>query len=327
MMQRKHMLVSAPLGRIDFRRAELTPDGLWFQSATLSWLPILLPNIYAACGNSDLSFSSFRDLPMFKDPRMLPLPDGAGYSVRLIAPLGGGHGELWGGLLYHSAQADPVPCMEKFSPNNNSVRRVVENFFTPERIDSYRKPDKPREELWTRFDLAIEDLLPGAYPLPNWQKAVAGLPHEEAAAKMDALRAPTSAGEYFRLRAAERAKQEAAEKQAAAAEAADAEDFAVKAVALDQLTRTAEPPKDEPKVMSREDLQEARKRREKQAKATQGKVFAPIRETPPRRRPGPTAWWRSCHEWPNPKMEGLRLPGRHCRSGQRYPFGFRFGWL
>jgi len=274
MMLRKHMLVSAPSARIDFQRAEFTPDGMWFESATLSWLPILLPTIYAACGSSCLTFSSFRALPMLKDPALLPLPDGGGYSVRLIAPLGGCHGDLWGGLLYHSASADPVPCMEKFSPNNNGVRRVVENFFTPERIDSYRKPDKPREELWTRFDLAIEDLLPGAYPLPNWQRAVAGLSHEEAAAKMNAMRAPAGPNEYFRLRAAERTKQEAAEKQAAAAEEAEAEDFAVKAIALDQLTRAAEATPDEPKCVTREDLQEARSRREKAHKATQAKVRA-----------------------------------------------------
>ena len=194
-MQRKHMLVSAPLGRIDFRRAELTADGLWFSSATLSWLPTLLPNLYAACGNSDLTFSSFRELPMLKDPRMLPLPDGAGYSVRLIAPIGGAHGDLWGGLLYHSAKHGPVPCLEKFSPSNNGVRRALEKFFTPEHVDSYRRADKGREEIWLRHDLRIEDILPEAYDLPNWQKAVAGLSPEEAAAKMNALRLPTSSAE------------------------------------------------------------------------------------------------------------------------------------
>jgi len=153
--------------------------------------------------------------------------------------------------------------MEKFSPNNNGVRRVVEKFFTTERIDSYRKPDKPREELWTRFDLAIEDLLPGAYPLPSWSRAVAGLSHEEAAAKLNALRQPAGPNEYFRLRQKEREEKERAE-------AAEADADAEAAIALDQLARTPE----EPHVMSRDDIRHAREKRERMAKATRSKVSA-----------------------------------------------------
>jgi hypothetical protein len=135
----------------------------------------------------------------------------------------------------------------------------------------------------------IED---GGYDLPNWQKAVAGLAPEEAAARMNALRsAVTSPSAYCQLRARERAERERqadleeeaafAERRAAwlaenaASDQAAAENVTEAAPATEEPT-VADPPAApaSPPVMTREAIQAARKRREKMARATRSKVAA-----------------------------------------------------
>jgi hypothetical protein len=108
--------------------------------------------------------------------------------------------------------------------------------------------------------------------LPRWAQAID--PNDpEAAQKMNAFRQPTSVTEALRIKAADRAEREKA-KQAAAdimpAEAVYAE-AALGQPAAARVVHDAEPA---PKVMTRDDIRNARERRTKMAKATRAKVAA-----------------------------------------------------
>ena len=186
-----------PSGATDFVRAEYGKDKVWFKSQTALWLPLLLPSAIAgACSGANLVFSTWRTFAL-KDPAFFSLPDGAGFSVRILLPLGGLHGDLWGGLLYHTPGLPPVSWGDKFVPGNGGLRHKLDGFFTPERIDSYRKPGRAREDLWVRRDLTAEELCPGAYDVPAWRERIGNLTGEEAAKVMAAMRLPTSAAELL----------------------------------------------------------------------------------------------------------------------------------
>jgi hypothetical protein len=120
-MKREHVFISSPPGEIDFVHAKFT-DGLWFHSAK-QWIVNIMPGVLAAAGRQNITISTVRALPLLRDPDLLFLPEGAGWVVRLIAPIGGAHGDLWGGLLYHHPAHPPTPCMDKFSPEDSGVRK------------------------------------------------------------------------------------------------------------------------------------------------------------------------------------------------------------
>jgi hypothetical protein len=280
-MKREHVFISSPPGEIDFRYDKFT-DGLWFHSAK-QWIANIMPGVLASAGRLNITISTVRTLPLLRDPDLLFLPEARGWVVRLIAPIGGTHGDLWGGLLFHNPASDPTPCIEKFSPEDNGVRKVLAAHYTAEKIDSFRNPTKPREETWIRPDIRLVDIIEdGGYPLPNWQKAVEGLSFEEAQIRMNALRCSgSSPAQYYEKRKREK---EEAERQANIEEEAIfakrreewlaevSQEAAGQAEAPEVSDAPVEP--ETPPVMTREAIQAARKKREKMAKATRSKVAA-----------------------------------------------------
>ena len=139
----------------------------------------------------------------------MPLPAGSGYAVKIFAPAGGFFPDQWGSLLFYGESHPPAVAGDRFIPGNGGIKRQVQEFFNADFIDLLRKPDRPRAELWIRHDLKIADMLPDAYDAPRWLRETQGLNPEEAAAKISALRAPMTASEYYRTRAAARAAHEA----------------------------------------------------------------------------------------------------------------------
>jgi hypothetical protein len=250
MMHRRHILIIPdPKGTLDFIRAERGPDGIWFQSATPLWLPLLLPTALASVqGGADFTFSAHRNIPL-GDPAFFALPSATGFSVKVVAPLGKPHAEdQWGAALYVSKTQPPAAAGEKFIAANGGLRRVLDAFFTPERIDGYRNDaSRPFEELWIRHSLTIEQLSPEAYDCPAWQKDPA------IALALMSKKAIMSASEYNALRNRERAKKAAVVEQAEEPS---------------QVEAKAEP------VVTPEQLREARNRKTKMAKATRSKVAA-----------------------------------------------------
>ncbi len=197
-----------PSGPIDFIRAERDHAGTWFRSPMPAWIATLLPNaINAVVAGADFSFSTLRTFP-FADPDYFSLAADTGVLTRIFAPIGEGHGDLWGAVLFHSADSPPIPHGEKFVAHG--LRNALEAVFSTDRIDRYRKPNRPREEIWVRHhgltlvELAGED----AFPLPGWARRKN--PEEiEASAKQTAARLPMQPGDYDRLRRQEHAGQEA----------------------------------------------------------------------------------------------------------------------
>ncbi len=156
--------------------------------------------------------------------------------------------------------------------------------------------------IWVRHNWDASFIAPGLFDLPKWQRDI-DPDDPRAADKLRALRAPMPGSEYLALRARERA---ARERETALAEAAlqppsateeqaltpqsdafryigDEPDVRLHEqaphpsasapeahVALEELAAAVEPLQE----MSREDMMEARKRKTKMAKATQGKVAA-----------------------------------------------------
>ena len=157
---------------VDFIRAECGHDGIWMKGAIPTWLPMLLPSVYSAIDAADFSFSSFGPLPL-ADPDCMPVPSGLGWTLRLIAPIGEPYADLYGGIMF-SAGHKPSVCLDKFVPDNGGIKRVLQNFFSEERIDLYRRADKPSEEIWIRHDLKISDMMEGEEPyhIPAWLKAI-----------------------------------------------------------------------------------------------------------------------------------------------------------
>jgi hypothetical protein len=192
----------------DYVKAELGTDGIWFKSPTPLALQNLIPGaISAVCAGADFSFSTFRSFPL-GSPKFFTIPAGQGITVRVLLPLGQGHGEAWGILTYHSPDAPPVPSSEKFIPASNVLKRIFnDELFNHERVDRLHNPDRrPREEIWVRHALTAEELSPGAFHLPRWARK---LTPEEAAeeqqrqaeqAALNARRSPISGAEYDRLR-------------------------------------------------------------------------------------------------------------------------------
>ena len=113
----------------------------------------------------NFTFSSFRPLPL-TDPDCMPLPSGQGWTTRVIAPIGGAYPDLWGGVIYVSGH-QPSVCLDKFVPGNGGIKRVLQNFFSPERIELYRRGDKAHEEIFVRARIQISDMLDEPVPYPS----------------------------------------------------------------------------------------------------------------------------------------------------------------
>jgi hypothetical protein len=222
----------------------------------------------------DFTFSSFRELPC-GDPALMPLPPGSGYAVKIFAPCGGFFPDQWGSVLFHSESHPPAVAGDRFIPGNGGIKRQVQEFFSADFIDLLRKPDKPRAELWIRHDLRIADMLPDAYDAPRWLKETAGLSPEEASTRLTALRAPTDAATYYRVKAQDRAAAEVERRKANEVASAQPESAAAATVAAEAVSpETAAPEPATPAVMSMEEKAEKRKTRERLSRATKAKQRA-----------------------------------------------------
>lgn len=260
-MARKHITIFPSGQGVDFYRAERSYDGVWLRSSVASWITILLPAVLQGIEAADFTFSSFREIPC-GDPSLMPLPAGSGCAVKVFAPCGGFYPGQWGSVVFYGERHEPIVGGERFVPTNGGIKRQVQEFLNADLIDSLRKPDRPRTELWIRHDLKIADMLADAYDAPRWLRETQGLNPEEAAAKLTALRTPKDPNEYFRIRAQQR--------DAAEAERLKANEDGTGS----QVAASAEAEPVTPAVMSMAEKTEKRKTRERLKRATQSKVAA-----------------------------------------------------
>ena len=254
-------------GSIDFQRRQWDSSQIWLQYPKAAWLPTMLPAaISEAAGGNNLVFSTFRRFPLC-DPADFALSNEPGILTRLFAPLGGNWPpDMWVCLHYYDPRQPPVAGQERFYASSGGLKRLLsEAMEAPAFIDSMRTLDKrPRLEVLVRHDLRAIDLAPNAIEAPGWMKQVEGLSPEEAAGRMNSLRAPTSNAQWYQIRAQDRAQRErAATKPAAEPEAPT------------QPEEPAEAPEAaQPVVLTMEEKRTLVKRKERMARATQSKVRA-----------------------------------------------------
>jgi hypothetical protein len=284
-MARKTIVIYQSGQGVDFYRAERSYDNIWLRSGQASWITTLLPSVLASVQACDFFFSSFRELPL-GDPSLMPLPSGSGYAVKILAPCGGYYDAQWSSILFHSETHPPAIAGERFISENGGIRKQVQDYFSQDFIDSMRKPDRPRVELWVRHSLEIETMLPDAFDAPRWLRETHGLSSEQAAARLSYLRTACSPGEY---EAKCRREREARERQTQEEEdklfeerrqqwleehTAEQE---VRAY-CDKLssTRTAEPQHEppQPEKTQREIVRDAKVKRQRMSRATKSKVAA-----------------------------------------------------
>ena len=189
-------------------------------------------------------------------------------------PIGGAFSPtMWTCLTWHDARQKPVVSSERFHITGKGLQRILSDMLaSPEAVDALRKLDRrPRYETWVRWDWRALNIAPGCVDMPGWMSKIEGLKDADAAAAIAAMRAPTSPAEYFRIKAEDRRKREAekAKQDAPAEEVTDDTIPAAPAPAPHTVASDLAP-----KVMSREDMREARERKAKMAKATQAKVAA-----------------------------------------------------
>jgi hypothetical protein len=290
-MPRKHVVIYPSGSGVDFYRAERSYDSIWLRSGTASWITTLLPAVLSSVEQCDFTFSSFREIPL-GDPSLMPLAPGSGYATKILCSCGGYYDAQWGSILFHSESHPPAIAGERFIPENGGIRKQVQDYFSQDFIDSMRKPDRPRVELWVRHSLEIETMLPSAYDAPRWLRETHGLSPEQAAGRLNYLRTACSPAEYEQKLKRDRQQREReaqAEEEAAFLqrqaewlaehqEAYEAEQ-AVRQYA-DSLsgTRTAEPqnapPPEQPELSQRERTIAAKKLRSKIQRATKSKIQA-----------------------------------------------------
>jgi hypothetical protein len=245
----------------------------------------------ASVESCDFFFSSFREFPLI-DPSLIPLAPGAGYATKILCPCGGYYDAQWSGILFHSETHPPALAHERFIPENGGIRKQVQDYFSTDFIDSMRKPDRPRVELWVRHSLEIETMLPNAFEVPRWLRETHGLSSEQAAARLGYLRTACSASEYeAKVRrdrqAREREMQEEEDKlfeerrqQWLDEHAAQHEAEQSVRAYVDQIARThttepqSAPPPEQPEQTQREKVIAAKKLRAKIQRATRSKVNA-----------------------------------------------------
>ena len=252
-------------GSIDFQRRQWDASQIWLQYPKAAWLPTILPAaISEAAGGNNLVFSTFRRFPLC-DPADFALSNEPGVLTRLFAPLGGNWPpDMWVCLHYYDPRQQPVAGDQRFYASSGGLKRLLsEALEAPAFIDSMRTLDKrPRLEVLVRHDLRAVDLAPNAIEAPGWMKQVEGLSPEEAAGRMNSLRAPTSASDYYRKVALDRAQREAT-KPAAEPEAPE-----------DPAEAPTAPEAAQPVVLTMEEKRTLVKRKERMARATQSKVRA-----------------------------------------------------
>ncbi len=253
---REHVVIE-PIGdSVDFVRKDYGVDRVYFSHPRPAWISTLLPAAIAeACSGSDFTYSTWRRFPL-RSPDEFTIPSNEGaFLIRVFMPIGGAFSPtMWTCLTWHDARQKPVVSSEKFHITGKGLQRILtDTLASPEAVDALRKLDRrPRYETWVRHDWRASEIAPGSVDVPGWMSKIEGLTDADAAAAIAAMRAPTSDAEYFRVKALDRAKREAEKAK--------------------QDAPTPEESAPAPKVMSREDIREARERKAKMAKATRQKV-------------------------------------------------------
>ena len=208
---REHIVIEPSAGSIDFQRKDYDATQVWFSHPRPAWWPNVIPAaIAAACGGDDITISTFRRFPM-RDPADFTISNEGAFLTRVFMPIGGTFSPtLWTCLTWHSARQAPVTASERFHITGNGLKRLLTDLLmNPETIDKLRKLDsRPRTEVLVRHDWRALDIAPGCIDLPGWMQKIGDLTGAEAAAKMNAMRAPTSAAEWHRLHAQDRAEKE-----------------------------------------------------------------------------------------------------------------------
>jgi hypothetical protein len=172
----------------------------------------LLPDaLKAAASGSNLTVSTWRTFPL-SAPDLFTIPAGNA-TVRVFMPISGAFDpSLWCCLTWFDRNRPPLLGAERFHITGGTLARVLTDLLMkPEAIDALRKlSSRPRQDTWVRHDWRAVDII-GAdnIDMPNRMCLVEGLSPEEAAAKMAALRAPTSNAQWLAARQADRAKRDA----------------------------------------------------------------------------------------------------------------------
>jgi hypothetical protein len=306
---RRHALVFPdPAGSVDMVKQEMSA-GTWYRSPRPQFLSILLKQMLDAAQNGqDLTFSSWRQSFGFCDPANYTLPAGGNFQVYLFAPMGPPfESDNYGCAVFHNSRRPPTDG-GRFIFTGDGLKHQLEHIFSTEFIDQFRQlGGRPRTEVFVRHRLRMCDVAEGVHPIPRILSETIGLSPDEARAKVTAMRQPTSVAEALRIKAEDRRKREreadleeeaafAERRQAWLAEHAvreyadalsgtytanqeNAAPAAVKEVAAPEESQPAPAPAPQDaapaqKVMTRDDIRNARNRRTKMAKATRSKVAA-----------------------------------------------------
>ena len=179
MSRREHIVVEPSAeGSIDFRRRNFDTSLIWLQFPKAAWLPTLLPAaISEASGGANLTFSTFRRLPMC-DPDDFALSNEPGCLTRVYMRIGGSWDpDMWTSLYYYDPRRPPVGGEEKFHASSGGLKRLLsETLEKQDFIDSLRKlSNRPKIEIWVRHNLCAMDIAPQVISMPGWMKAVQGL--------------------------------------------------------------------------------------------------------------------------------------------------------
>lgn len=233
--------------------------------------------IAEACGGSDLTYSTFRRFPL-RSPDEFTIPSNEGaFLIRVFMPIGGSFDPtMWCCLTWHDARRQPVVSSERFHITGNGLKRILTDMLAkPEEIDKLRTLDRrPRCETWVRWDWRALEVVPNCIEMPRWMQAID--PNDpDAAQKMNAFRQPTSVAEALRIKAEDKRKREAEKAKQAAGDVMPAEAAIAEAALVPENDQPAAAPAEPAqKIMSRDDIRNARNRRSKMAKATRSKVAA-----------------------------------------------------
>lgn len=267
MSQREHIVIEPSGTSVDFFRKSYDTSKVWYRAERPIWWANLLPDaLKAAASGSDLTVSTWRTFPM-SAPDLFTIPRDPNASVRVYCPIGGAFDpSLWCCLTWFDRNCPPLLGAEKFHITGNGLFRALnDTLMKPEALEALRKlSSRPRQDTWVRWNWRITDII-GAdnIDMPGWMRQVEGLSAEEAAAKMAAIRAPTSNAEWYQIRAQDRAKRDA--EAAAAKPSAEPETPAVRALPASPAC---------PDVLTLEQRRELKKTRDKLAKATRNQVRA-----------------------------------------------------
>ena len=232
---------------------------------------------------------------------MFAILPGGGYSLKIFMPVGEPfEPSLWSSLTFYQSGRPAVAENGPngiFSAQGGGLKRKLDGALSADRIDKLKQPDSREHfEVWVRWDFRAIMLEPDSFHIPRYRQQID--PASEGAAEaMNAYRQPTSAGEYHKLKAKERAERDAkaealkagkdlpktpsqdgisgkkltpAESREDAPGSQLAETGAI--VKAEAVSAEAEPAL--PAVMSPEQLREKKRTRAKLARGTRSKVRA-----------------------------------------------------